>query len=336
MIQLRQLLRALLVVPVGAAPACGDGASGGTAGPTSAPLWQLSADPLLEIGVVEGNPNYELSQVSSSLRLGDGRFVVVNAGSQQLLFFDSQGRFLNKAGGRGGGPGEFRHILRVHQYGDDSLRAYFPSGNRIAVFDDHGNYARTEPIDSTLDAEFPMDVWLYRRFWIDGAWEREARLLAKRALDRMPVPSGDPAYRFVLALSRGEIWVREPIGPTSTGTLWTVFDSTGSAIGMLEAPLRFDVHQIGSGFVLGRWLGENDVNFVRLYRLRRSGPPSPLPRWVVGEGGPASAPSMTQEERNRLIAEMGSALRWLIVAQERFFADNMTYAGARHELEWEG
>lgn len=35
-------------------------------------LWMLS-EPTLEIGVVEGDPNYELHQAISSVRLPDGR-----------------------------------------------------------------------------------------------------------------------------------------------------------------------------------------------------------------------------------------------------------------------
>lgn len=53
--------------------------------------------------------------------LSDGRIVVSNGSSGELRFFDADGRFLNRAGGLGDGPGEFRSPNLVPYVSSDSL-----------------------------------------------------------------------------------------------------------------------------------------------------------------------------------------------------------------------
>ena len=69
--------------------------------------WRISDEPVLEIGVEEGEEAYELYRVVDALRLDDGRIVVSNAGTGELRFFDHQGTHLWNAGRHGQGPGEF-------------------------------------------------------------------------------------------------------------------------------------------------------------------------------------------------------------------------------------
>ena len=60
------------------------------------------------------------------------------------------------------------------------------------------------------------------------------------------------------------IWSREPLGPSPSAQRWTVFDSTGAAVALVQTPLSFDVFQIGRDYIIGRWLNEDDVEFVRV------------------------------------------------------------------------
>ncbi len=78
--------------------------------PATIPVLNLTAEPMVHIGVIEGAGVLELHEAVSSMRLSDDRIVVANAGSSELLFFDGSGRFLSKSGRRGGGPGEFQML----------------------------------------------------------------------------------------------------------------------------------------------------------------------------------------------------------------------------------
>jgi hypothetical protein len=106
------------------------------------PGWRLSDEPLLDIGVVEGDVNYQLFRVAGALRLGDGRLVVANSGTNELRFFDPSGTYLSSSGRKGGGPGEFGDLSWLGSSAGDSLLAYDWPNRRISVFDADGRFAR--------------------------------------------------------------------------------------------------------------------------------------------------------------------------------------------------
>ena len=69
--------------------------------------WTIGPEPLMSIGVLEGEEPYMLHWAFNSVRLSDGRIVVVNAGTQELRMFDESGTHLLTWGGSGEGPGSF-------------------------------------------------------------------------------------------------------------------------------------------------------------------------------------------------------------------------------------
>lgn len=69
--------------------------------------WQLSQEPILVIGALEGPEEYSLFRVAWTGILSDGSIAVLNAGSHQLRIYDRTGRFLRAWGRQGEGPGEF-------------------------------------------------------------------------------------------------------------------------------------------------------------------------------------------------------------------------------------
>jgi hypothetical protein len=105
--------------------------------------WQLSDAPVLSIGELEGDPNYQLYQVNDALRLSDGRIVVANSGSSELRFYDSKGRFKKAVGGKGGGPGEFQGLASLWALADDSLFTYDFRNYRVSFFDPSGEFLRS-------------------------------------------------------------------------------------------------------------------------------------------------------------------------------------------------
>lgn len=111
--------------------------------------WSVSAQPLLDVGELEGDAEYELSMVGGAVRLENGHIVVLDGGSVQLKFYDSEGRFLANAGGEGGGPGEFSRSRGLAVWGSsqDSIVVWDPRGSRLSFFDATSRFVRTVTVD---------------------------------------------------------------------------------------------------------------------------------------------------------------------------------------------
>lgn len=104
--------------------------------------WRVGGEPVLDIGVVDGDAAYQLDQVRGVARLSDGRIVVADGGSGQLRFFSAQGRHLASAGRKGGGPGEFEAIGWMGVAPGDSVLVWDGSGSRLSVFTPEATFAR--------------------------------------------------------------------------------------------------------------------------------------------------------------------------------------------------
>lgn len=76
-------------------------------GPEGDGVWRLTPDPVVRIGVVAGEPEYEFSHVVDALRLAPDTIVVLDDDAGELRFFDGLGSHIRTVGGRGEGPGEF-------------------------------------------------------------------------------------------------------------------------------------------------------------------------------------------------------------------------------------
>jgi hypothetical protein len=108
-------------------------------------LWSLDPEPLLAIGVVDGDPEYELASVSGAIRLDDGTIAVADGGAGEIRFFDAEGIHIRSVGRRGGGPGEFRHLTLFDRHGADSLLVWDGILNRGSILGRDGTLARTIP-----------------------------------------------------------------------------------------------------------------------------------------------------------------------------------------------
>lgn len=110
--------------------------------------WTLSDDPVLEIGVMEGDEPYVLSGVYAVRRLADGTIVLANGGTEELRFFDAEGRHLRTVGGRGKGPGEFGLPVSILLAPDTTLVVWDGSLRRASVFTRNGDFLRTFSLPS--------------------------------------------------------------------------------------------------------------------------------------------------------------------------------------------
>jgi hypothetical protein len=112
--------------------------------------WHVSSEPRVDIGVSDGDPNYQLFLARASLRLHDGRIVVANRGSHDLKWYDEYGTFIRAAGGKGGGPGEFEDLRWMGVLPGDSVITYDTRQKRFSVFDPQGSFARSGAIRGPL------------------------------------------------------------------------------------------------------------------------------------------------------------------------------------------
>jgi hypothetical protein len=130
--------------------------------------WTLPSQPVVEIGAVEGDEAYQLSNVSSALRLSDGRIVVANTGTNEVRVYDKTGRHLVTMGRKGEGPGEFAGLGRVILGAGDTLLAYDGNLKRISLFTPEGVFVRSFSLDFSqgfpqLEGEFADGTFLTTR-----------------------------------------------------------------------------------------------------------------------------------------------------------------------------
>jgi hypothetical protein len=104
--------------------------------------WRVSTEPEVTIGVLDGEPEYQLFRASSASALSDGRIVVVNNGTSHLRYYSPTGRFLFATGGRGGGPGEFQSMEWGRPTSGDSMVVYERDGS-LSMFDEQGRFVST-------------------------------------------------------------------------------------------------------------------------------------------------------------------------------------------------
>ena len=108
--------------------------------------WQVAPIPEVTIGssssdIMGGGDEVDLYRVQGARFLSDGRIVVANAGTSEVMIFDTAGTLVTRFGGQGEGPGELRNIAGVHRCGGDSI-AVVDSRRTLHLFDSEGMFAR--------------------------------------------------------------------------------------------------------------------------------------------------------------------------------------------------
>lgn len=360
------------------------------------PKWTLTAEPTLELGVVDGDPAQQFNGVVSALRLSDGRLVIGDSGSKEVRFFTADGRHLRTVAGPGEGPGELRSLIAVSRFEGDTLivsdwpigqwhwftaegdflertryARYFggqigrplPDGSLLADVYERGSYgneleawmARSENAEfrpaghivrvargggapdtlrTILGEEWfktgevrvslaarpkpfarntlvawntthfvvgetgrrELEAWTYEGTlqrlirWKGTAppvtatdrREHRDRLLNsirrpdnrprfERWLAEVPYPERKPTFAALTTDREGRFWVREWAEAGAATDRWLVFDADGQLEATLDAPAGHTILEIGEDYVLSVWKDELDVEYVRMFGLRRAG-----------------------------------------------------------------
>lgn len=111
-------------------------------GPLEHQACAVSPAPVVSIGVAEGEDPYQLYRVMGAAKLSDGTIVLVNQGTQQIRFYDPEGRFLRAAGTEGDGPGEFRSAFYLRVLRGDSIWVGDYRPWEFEIFSPTGSWSR--------------------------------------------------------------------------------------------------------------------------------------------------------------------------------------------------
>lgn len=272
---------------------------------------ELAATPAIEIGVVEGPPEYQLYRVSDASRLPDGRIAVVNAGSQEVRVYDQDGRFLDAFGREGDGPGEFRSPRWIWQRAD-SLVVYDARQQRFAWF--------------TADGRFVRDVALRPRYLNPPRLFllRDGKALATDHALGVP-PSGFREQPLYLILHGPDGEAADTIGRFSFGRLGPVGPPDARILSGPVFDARTHIAASSDRIYAGRGI-EREIE-----ALRPDGTLETLIRWSGADR------NVTEEDverfREREVAEAGTpserAMRFRVL-EDRPVADRFPALDAIH------
>jgi hypothetical protein len=291
-----------------------------------AEVWELSAEPTLEIGVRSGEEAYQFHRAESSVRLEDGTLVVANGGSQQLRYYDEAGQYLFAVGGEGEGPGEFGFPSRVRRAGQDSLLVWDQSLHRVSFFREEGEFLGSRLLTPSADVLFPGDDWLFGRFWVDSPVAPSARGPIRDALEAIPYQPEAGESRYVRVTRQGRLWVTETGQPSQDPMAWHIHELDGSIRAEVETPASFEIHDIGPDYVLGLFRDDLGINFIRLYELKKpvGSPPGPGLDLSPPAISPQSRRTLTEKQQEEL-ALVRSFLKTMASLEEIYYSQHYTY-----------
>jgi len=115
-------------------------------------VWRLPDTPSVTIGVLEGDRDYELFQVTGVVGLPDGGTLVSEFGAR-LRYYDAEGRHVRTLEREGQGPGEAEAFSQMGAFRGDSIYLLTRRGwgvrgmDRMLVLSAGGDYGRDVSID---------------------------------------------------------------------------------------------------------------------------------------------------------------------------------------------
>lgn len=141
------------------------------------------------------------------------------------------------------------------------IRAYLSDGSLSRIV------RRDHEVRSPSKAE--QDAAFGDRFAGLADDDRQARM---KVAVNAPVVASFPAYSSLRGDALDHLWVAEFKLPDAKydGTLWTVFDPEGRALGSVETPSGLTIYEIGADYILGKTTDDLNVEYIQLWGLTRS------------------------------------------------------------------
>ena len=153
--------------------------------------------------------------------LSDGRIVVANGGSDELLVFDPSGTHVATWGGQGEGPGEFTTLGPVERWPGDSIVAWWAPRRAISVFDSDGNFGRTFKLEAS-DAD---PIWIFLRPMSVAGGGSILATLEPEGVDTVVVElrDGEGKLQGAIGTFPGREWYISPHGSNQYELWETIF-----------------------------------------------------------------------------------------------------------------
>jgi len=223
--------------------------------------WRLSGEPVLQVGMAEGPPEYQFVRIEGLLRLPDGRIVVADGGSWEIRFFDSQGTFLTASGRRGDAPGEYRQITGLGYGPGDSVWVYDFGTRRFTVLTGSGELARTMNLGGALSAvgavgRLSNGSFIVREHWSSGSRTGTVKSGLSRDLAAVAAVSSDGATIDTIGLYPGrEVYIGSEDGRAVMSTPLLAHSTSVALLGdriYVADQERFEIGVYSSAGVLER------------------------------------------------------------------------------------
>ena len=120
--------------------------------------WQVSEEPLVEIGAVEGPREQLLDGVVGAVRLSNRDIVLGERTTGELRRYDPEGTLVWRAAGHGEGPGEHRMLMFVGLIPGDTVVTWDVRLNRVQLFDPEGGPVRAFRVEAPWSGAPPTGV----------------------------------------------------------------------------------------------------------------------------------------------------------------------------------
>ena len=114
--------------------------------PSPAVGWTIGSVPRVTFGETGAEP-VDFYEIDDAVRLSDGRVVVLDRGTKELLYFSRAGELQARAGGAGDGPGEFREPAGLAQFSGDTIAVYARRSQHLSLFERGGAWLLDRPIE---------------------------------------------------------------------------------------------------------------------------------------------------------------------------------------------
>jgi hypothetical protein len=162
--------------------------------------------------------------------------------------------------------------LTTYAVGDDGIYIGTQRENEIRRLNFAGELeeiVRGPEVDLTVSQEL-IASYEEARLSMASARVRDDPELRRRALEelrRRPFAPSKPAYGRILLGPGRELWVSEWTIRLVLPKVWTVVNLESGRAASVTVPDRFELLQVGEGFLLGKWTDELGVETVMVYEL---------------------------------------------------------------------
>lgn len=136
-------------------------------------------DHVLEIGVMDGSPDYTFSGILDVRTRQDGSVLVSDAGGD-IRIYGEDGVHIRTLGRRGDGPGEFATGPAIVGLVGDTVFAWDGRARRVTAFSDHGRMLETTTL--LTDAIGPLTLVRHS----DGTYVAQSRWVSPAAAEEGP------------------------------------------------------------------------------------------------------------------------------------------------------